>query len=107
MSEMIRAEFLEKAKEIVCTDRNGQYGEPEDNFAVIAELWGTYLSCRTVPFGAKVELEATDVGMMMSLFKIARFATADSAKADTFIDLIGYAACAADCAGVRAETIGR
>lgn len=105
MSETARARILEKAKEIICNDRNGQYGEPEDNFSVIAELWGTYLSCRTVPKGTRVELEPADVGMMMTLFKIARFATAGSAKADTFIDMAGYAACAGECAGIRAEDV--
>ena len=103
MRERIRAQVLRKAEEIICEDRNGQYGEPEDNFSVIAELWGTYLSCRTVPKGTRVELESADVALMMSLFKIARYATADSAKADTFIDICGYAACGAECANIRAE----
>ena len=30
--------ILEDAIQCVCTDRNEQYGEPEDNFKVIAEL---------------------------------------------------------------------
>jgi hypothetical protein len=105
MSETTRARILEKAKELICKDRNGQYGEPMDNFAVIAELWGTYLSCRSVPPGVKVDLEPADVGMMMGLFKAARYATADSAMADTFIDMAGYVACAAECAGIRAEDV--
>ncbi len=35
-----REECLKKAMEIVCTDRESQYGAPEDNFAKIADLWG-------------------------------------------------------------------
>ena len=34
---MKRNEILENAAEIITTDRNKQYGEPEDNFCVIAD----------------------------------------------------------------------
>ena len=40
---MNRADILETAKEIVTSDRNNQYGEPEDNFDTIASLWNAYL----------------------------------------------------------------
>lgn len=33
-----REECLKKAMEIVCTDRESQYGAPEDNFAKIADF---------------------------------------------------------------------
>ena len=35
---MKREEILESARTCVCTDRNKQYGEPEDNFKAIAEM---------------------------------------------------------------------
>lgn len=40
---MNRKECLEEAKKCVCTNRNNQYGEPEDNFKIISEYWNLYL----------------------------------------------------------------
>lgn len=92
---MKREEFLERVKSIVCTDRNRQYGEPEDNFTVIANLWRDYLRGA----GVKIDfLEPYDVAMMMVLFKVGRAATAqDSPTEDTFLDIAGYAACGVEC----------
>lgn len=39
-----REDLLRQAIDIVCSDRNNQYGEPEDNFSIIGELWGAYLT---------------------------------------------------------------
>ena len=44
-------------------------------------------------------IDAKDVAMMMVLLKIARIA-AGGGKADSWIDLAGYAACGAECEGV-------
>lgn len=88
---MTRAEILKAAERCVCTDRNQQYGEPEDNFRIIAALWNVYLFGR----GAKSQLNPADVGAMMALFKLGRIATGGD-KADNFIDLAGYAACAGE-----------
>lgn len=86
---MTREEILNAAKQCVCTDRNSQYGDPEDNFTTIAMLWSAYLnSCE----GNNVDIGAEDVAAMMALMKIARIATGAS-KADNWIDLAGYAAC--------------
>ena len=92
---MKREEFLERVKSIVCTDRNRQYGEPEDNFTVIANLWCDYLQSA----GVKIDfLEPYDVAMMMVLFKVGRAATAQNRPMeDTFLDIAGYAACGAEC----------
>ena len=79
-----RKELLKQATDAVCTDREGQYGSPEDNFRRIADLWTTY--CGGYSF------EPKDVAMMMSLLKIARIATGKH-KDDNYIDLAGYAAC--------------
>ena len=84
-----REECLKKAMEIVCTDRESQYGAPEDNFAKIADLWGAYL---------RYPVTAEDVAMMMALLKIARASTGKY-KADNYIDLAGYAACGMEIAG--------
>lgn len=88
---MTRSEILKAAERCVCTDRNQQYGEPEDNFRTISLLWSVYLCAR----GMEQPLGAADVGAMMALFKLGRIATGGD-KADNFIDLAGYAACAGE-----------
>jgi hypothetical protein len=75
-----RAEILDAAKKIVTGDREKQYGKPEDNFAVIAEFWTTYI-------GHPISSE--DIAIMMALLKIARIRSGNY-KADSFIDGVGY-----------------
>ena len=85
---MNRAEILDTAKQCVCTDRQSQYGTPEDSFNTIGRLWEDYLSTK----GQRVDLKPHDVAAMMALLKIARIATGHG-KADNWVDLAGYAAC--------------
>lgn len=86
---MKREEILESARTCVCTDRNKQYGEPEDNFKAIAEMWMSHIKAK----GYDVSITATDVALMLIEFKVARAITAKTPKSDTFIDIAGYAAC--------------
>ena len=86
---MKREEILEAARVCVCTDRNRQYGEPEDNFRLIAGMWESHLRAKGFP----VSVTAADVALMLVEFKVARAITAAEQKADTFIDIAGYAAC--------------
>lgn len=92
--ERIRAQILNEARDIICSDRNKQYGEPEDNFAVIGELWSQYLRRAK---DVDIDLNGYDVGMLMALFKIGRLETG-TPKRDNFVDLAGYVACAAEIA---------
>ena len=92
--ERIRAQILNEARDIICSDRNKQYGEPEDNFAVIGELWSQYLRRAK---DVAIDLNGYDVGMLMALFKIGRLETG-TPKRDNFVDLAGYVACAAEIA---------
>ena len=85
------------ALEIVTSDRNEQYGEPEDSFAVIAALWTGYLSAKWFK-GNMGEIDAADVARMMELMKMARRMTAKVPKADSYIDAIGYVLCEAKMA---------
>ena len=101
---MTRAEILDKAKQIVTKDRNAQYGEPEDNFDVIAQFWNHYL---TTTQGVCLYLSAPDVAIMMALFKIGRIATARDMKEDSYIDAAGYIACAAECAVIEEERLAK
>lgn len=84
-----RESILKEAIETVCTDREGTYGSPEDNFKLIGELWETHLSTIVTP---------KDVAIMMILLKAARIATGGS-HPDNWIDIAGYAACGGEIDG--------
>ncbi len=81
---MIRREILQEAEKCVCTDRNDQYGSPENNFALIAKYWNLYL-------GEPYKVTAENVGMMLALMKVARIQTGKF-KMDSWIDACGYMA---------------
>ena len=94
---MNRKEILEAAMRCVCGDREQDYGTPEKNFELIADLWTTYIKAKCVSPEADVCIIGEDVATLMCLFKIARIATGRG-KTDSFIDLAGYAACAGELA---------
>lgn len=96
MSAENRASILDRAKQIICRERNNEYGEPEYSFSQIAEYWEAYIKHNRTSPGADVDLTARDVALMMALFKIGRLETSEFGSYDSFIDLIGYSACAAD-----------
>lgn len=83
---MTRKEVLTAAEQAVCGQREQDYGTPENNFRVIAQLWSVYLQSTVTP---------TDVAMMMALLKVARIRSG-TGTADSFVDLAGYAACGAE-----------
>ena len=85
---MNRPEILDTAKQMVCGQREQDYGTPEDNFKTIADFWTAYLG---------YPVDATDVAAMMALLKIARISTG-TATADSWVDLAGYAACGGEIA---------
>lgn len=78
-----RERILREAKDNICGQREQDYGSPENNFQLIADLWTDYL-------GEKVS--SVDVAMMMCLLKIARIKNGGG-TGDSFVDLAGYAAC--------------
>lgn len=80
---MNREETLSAARSCVCSDRNAQYGEPEDNFKSIARFWYAYKG---------VVYSPEDVAVMMALLKIARIKH-NPENEDSWVDLCGYAAC--------------
>jgi len=88
---MTRKELLDAASECVLQDRASQYGGVEDNFRVIATFWSVYLGRKIYP---------ADVAAMMAMLKIARLRT-NPGHADSWVDLAGYAACGAECAGEK------
>lgn len=82
-----RSDFLTAATNIVTKDRNLQYGEPEDAFALIAEYWSVYLGQKY-----RISITLLDAAMLMELMKIARL-TNNPLHEDSVIDAIGYMAC--------------
>lgn len=83
---MTREEILNKAKECVCGHREQDYGTPESNFQIIANLWNSYL------FDNEEVISPTDVAIMMVLLKVARIKNGGG-TGDSFVDIAGYAAC--------------
>ena len=86
--------LLDEAKQTITGERQDQYGAPEDSFPRIAAYWTTYL-------GRPVS--ALDVAHLMALMKLAR-AQGRGFKRDTYVDLAGYAAIAADRLGHHPES---
>ena len=87
-----RSDILDKAKECVCGQREQDYDSPENNFRIIANLWNSYLGDNYI--------SEEDVAMMMALLKIARIRSGNY-KADSFVDLAGYAACGGEIASIK------
>ena len=84
---MKRDEVLDEAKRCVMQDRAATHGEMEDNFMLIARYWSNHLDAQITP---------SDVGIMMTLLKIAR-AKSNPHYEDNYVDGAGYLACAAEC----------
>lgn len=83
-----RTDILKRANECVMGDREQDYGSPEKNFRLIADLWATYL---------RTDISEVDVAMMMSLLKVARVKSGRLHE-DNFVDGAGYFACAGEIA---------
>lgn len=86
-----RGTVLDKAKAIINGDRQDQYGNPEDSFYTISQLWNIYIRTRPLPN----TLTEKDVAMMMALMKFAR-EMKGAGKEDNLIDAAGYIGLAAD-----------
>mgnify|MGYP000013573375 FL=1 len=79
---MHKNDIIDNAKTIINGERQGTYGNAEDNFAGIAAFWSTYLN---------TPIDSTDVANMMILMKVARNSSGVY-KDDNYIDICGYAA---------------
>lgn len=87
---MTRKDILDAAEKIVTGERQQTYGEPEDNFGMIAQMWEAYL---------RIPISAMDVSMMMVLLKVARVSgSTDRTSLDNFVDICGYASCGGEIA---------
>ena len=86
---MIRDTILDTAKQCICTDREAEYGTPQENLGRIAALWSGY--------AAHDFQYWHDVAVMMALVKVGRIASG-KVKQDTYVDMAGYAALAGELA---------
>lgn len=86
---------LEEAQAITSGDRLRDYDDARANHERIAGAWNWYLGARKEP---REDITPTDAAMMMALLKVARIAYRP--KRDSFVDLAGYARCAAQIEGV-------
>lgn len=102
---MKRNDVLDNAKKIINGERQGTYGNAEDRFSIIAQMWTAYLG---------KDITADDVANMMILMKVARNSSGVY-KDDNWIDICGYAALGGEiqsksvitnrCTAVEAEPI--
>lgn len=95
--EMTRRNTLETALDYVTNDRNLDNGNPEDNFARIAELWTFWLREK---YHITFKLTPTDVAMLSLMIKQARLLETET-KHDNWIDIAGYSACGAETASIE------
>lgn len=79
-----RVEALREAARLITTERNKQYGPPQENFDRISRLWSVILG---------KDITEEDVAMCMIALKIARYASRSGYQPDTWIDIAGYAGC--------------
>lgn len=99
-----RQRVLREAGAAVLKDRNKAYGDPENNFKDIADVWNWWFSerlrdheqkTRRLDIPTRFAITPLDVAYMMSLMKLARNKT-NPYHMDSVVDNAGYAACAGD-----------
>lgn len=90
--ESPRAYVLDTAKALVLGDRNNTYGPPTQDFQRTAGV----LSSLGYRKGDGQPLEAHDISVILAAVKLSRLMWSPD-KADSWIDLAGYAACGHEC----------
>lgn len=80
-----REEILNEAKKLIISDRQEQYGPPEENFQNIADSWNIRFKKKL-----KEPFTAADVAAAMALLKILR--DVHGYKEDSAVDAAAYIA---------------
>jgi len=96
-----RKKALEEIEGAVCKDRQDDYGDAEDNFEHIRELWNWWLRRRGF-IGEESELTRLDVAQMSAMIKIARKINRLDYM-DNWVDDAGYNVCAAGMVSRKVE----
>lgn len=116
MTQDIKSYLYAEAERITNGARRASYGKPENNFARICTMWQAYFTIkgwklcdlnRLEPDGedfAEVYLQPLDVAALMRLMKEARLAETPD-HLDSYQDIIGYAGCGAEVAGVEVPDV--
>ena len=99
---MTRKEILDTAAALTTVEREAEYGKPEDNYFVVAELWNAYCNGAKLAVDDEVYITPDHALVMMALLKIGRIATGQ-VKADTYIDAAGYLALAGEIATEKVD----
>ncbi len=95
---------LLETHKIITGERQDSYGAPENSFNLITNLWNAYLSADQERLSnldsdsdsvTIYSLDPVDVANLMILFKVARL-LGQTPTRDTYLDIQGYAAIAAD-----------
>jgi nucleoside 2-deoxyribosyltransferase len=86
-----RRDILKQIESCVCKDRQNSYGDAEDNFEHIRELWAWWLHRRGL-IDSPEEITRLDVAQMSSMIKIAR-KVGNLEYLDNWIDDAGYNVC--------------
>lgn len=81
-----------KALRIINGERQDRYGNPEDTFKIIGDLWGAYLRALEP---SMPPILPEDVANMMALMKMARI-VGGKYCIDNDVDMLGYAMLGAD-----------
>lgn len=84
----VREIILEQGAELICGDREDNYGKPEVNFANIAALWSVTLG---------IEVKPWQVAMCLGQVKDARL-IATPTHWDSWVDRAGYTGIGAELA---------
>jgi hypothetical protein len=87
----MREEVLDEIKACVCRDRQNSYGDAEDNFEHIRELWGWWLYRRGL-IDSPDRVTRLDVAQMSAMIKIARKVN-NLTYLDNWVDDAGYNVC--------------
>lgn len=94
-----REAILREAIELICKEREEDYGPPDDSFATIANLWSAYLEAKAKKLSREgghtgpalfYFLTPKDVAILNILQKVSRLVTSPD-KRDGWIDIAGYA----------------
>lgn len=87
----MKSPTLERADQIIHGERQDMYGSPEDCFDLIADYWNNYILAKE-----DVCLDASDVAILMTLFKIARM-SGQKWHPDNAVDACGYLSILTGC----------